>query len=489
MNIKNHRHKGLIIVDILTAMSLVAVFVVLITSSSAGIRDVFVVAKERDRLLDIYEIYAGEFEGMLPYESRVRVVPPQDIDEGTTTLRAVAGWYGDERVETDVSISSDSSGPSDHLRHPSIMFSAVRAHPLMQDEDVVGSALCAVDLTRTNTIGSYDVVTTTQTDYDVNPILLPIDPLLPLTDIEVRNGIAYLSSDSTRASDPDFMIIDIHDPDEPYIRSSINTGPGLSSFALVGDHVYAAAASTAAQLHVIRVDTIDALILEAKYQLPMPYATSTPPYGASIAYRRDNIYLGTEKWDGEEFSVIDVTDPGRPVKVSGLELGNQINDILVRDEYAYVAGAGLHQFGLIDISDESQPQAMNWLIPSSWERQEGTRLDHFEDTIHAGRTAGGFNIVKDHELFAWATTSLTTLLDPVSRDIKGGIYGIIADRSHLYTVTGDIDKEIRIFTRDLGDVESISLPVAPQNLTCDNDRLYVLARTAPAIYEIRIKIK
>ncbi len=434
-----YRPRGIILIDVLTALSLGALFVAIIAQASNSARDLFYQAKDTNCLLDDYQ--AGKFE----------------VSERL---------YGNDRLENIISLGSSTN---------TLIYNQVSNRPLVELGEVAGTPLCAVDFT----FGKNVQPTTTV-------IRLPVNPLLPLTHLEVRNQIAYISTDSTVASDPDLFVVDFHDPDLPVVVSSINTGPGISSFALAGRRIFAAAASTAAQLHVIRLDGLSKPVLESKYQLVLPYATATPAMASTIAYKRGKVYLGTEKWDGEELNLIEVTDPVHPVKRSGFETGSKVNDILIANDLAYVASADLGQLRIVDVHDLTNPSPVSTFSPSGWSRQEGKAISFFEGVPGLGRTSGGFNLVSDHEVFAWATTSAENLASPVSLDIAGGVYGIIADRSRLYLATRQADRELQIFDRNLSVASSSSfaLPILPQSLTCDNDKLYILAHSGPYVYVI-----
>jgi hypothetical protein len=217
---------------------------------------------------------------------------------------------------------------------------------------------------------------------------------------------------------------------------------------------------------------------------------------SSIFFDRNKIYLGTEKWDGDEFSIIDVSDPLQPAKIGGFETGSKINDIFVRDGTAYIADSDQNQMRVVDVREPSAIQIIGSFSPSGWSRQEGKTLSYFEDSFGFGRTSGGFDITSDHEAFSWATTSAAAGSPPVvfysdpyayhSINIPGGVYGMVADRSHAYLATRQVNKEFDILNRDLSTSTATyyPLPVAPQTLTCDGDYLYILAATAPVIYEI-----
>ncbi len=439
----------MILIDILIAISLGALFTAIIAESSVGGRNTFDLAHARAELLDSFE----------------------SSGSSSASLTSTSRPYGNDRIETDMTVSSSSSPPL------SISFVGIAARDPSNIAAAAGTPLCAVDH-----IG-VPVIT---------PIALPTNPLLPLTDLEVRGGIAYISADSATAADPDLFVVDIKDSAGAKILSSINTGPGTSAIAVAGNRVYAAAASTAAQLQVIRMDGLNNLVLEDKYKLPPPYATATEPFGSSIFFDRNRIYLGTERWDGDEFSVIDVSNPSSPAKIGGLETGSKISDIFVRDGRAYVADSDEKQLRIMDVSSPASLALLGSVNPSGWSRQEGKALSYFEGALGLGRTSGGFNIATDHEAFAWATSSPPSSPDLSayhSLDIPGGVYGMTADHSHIYLATRQINKEFQILDRSLSSttIKAYSLPVAPQTLTCDRGDFYILAATAPVIYDISFK--
>jgi hypothetical protein len=466
-------NQGMILIDILLALSLATIFTTIVTESSVGARQIFDKANRHSALLDAY--------GSSASSSRL---------------------YGNDRIETDLTVSTTSS--------QSIQFVKVGALDPSNVADSAGTPLCSVDFSDKNIVGSYQSAYSNANNPNniadninpasifVTPIMLPINPLLPLTDLQVRNGIAYVSDDSSTASDPDIFIIDVKDRNNPKVLSSINTGPGIAAFVVAGIRIYAAAASAAAQLHIIRMDSLSNLVLEKKYKLPPPYATATEPIGSAVFFDKDKIYLGTEKWDGDELSIIDVSNPAMPLKIGGLETDSKVNNIFVREGFAYIAASDEKQLRIVDISQPSMPMLTDSFSPSGWSRQEGKRVSSFEGTLDFGRTSGGYNIATDHEAFEWAAAtssaasqSLSSLI-PISNylyrsiDIPGGVYGIVADRSHLYLATRQVNKEFQIFDHSLSTTTSLaySLPVAPQTLTCDGNHLYILAATAPVIYEV-----
>ena len=260
------------------------------------------------------------------------------------------------------------------------------------------------------------------------------------------------------------------------------------SFSIAGKYIYAAAPSTAAELHIVKQDDNHDLSLLKKFQIPLPYATATPALGSSIAFMNDNIYLGTEKWSGDELNVIDVSNPTLPVKRSGMEIGSKVSDIYVNNGKAFVSSPSEQQLKIIDLTDPLHLTIQNGFSPTGWQRQEGIVSTIFEGRLDFGRTSGGYNVTADHEAFTFATSSPLNLIAYKSVDMPGGVYGMFSDRSHEYVITRQTGSEFQVFDHSMSASSSskFSLPSSPQMMTCYRDKIYVLSRTMPAIYEIQI---
>jgi hypothetical protein len=259
---------------------------------------------------------------------------------------------------------------------------------------------------------------------------------------------------------------------------------------LASNYIFAAETSRVAQLQVIGIQSLANLSVVANYKLPLPIASATPPLGSSIFYDKHLVYLGTEKWDGDEFSIIDVSDPLRPVKLGGIETGSKINSIYVRNAVAYVAASDSNQLRVIDVHDSAHPFIVDSFSPSGWERQEGKSLSYFEDRLNFGRTSGGFNIKQDQELFTWGSTTRARV-DGISQpdnsqDVSGGIYGIVTDRSYLYAISHDVGRELSVndFNLSTSTARRFSLPHQPSAMTCDGSSIYILATDTPVMYSV-----
>ncbi len=290
----------------------------------------------------------------------------------------------------------------------------------------------------------------------------------PPTDIEVRNGVAYITTDSATASMPDVYIIDMGDPELPITMSSLNTGPGLSSLEIAGHYIYAANSGTTNHLQVIDIRNRNQPVLISTLKLPPPNASSTPTTATSIFYSKGQIYLGTEKWEGREFSVIDVSKPSAPRYVGGFEIDTLVNDIYIRGDIAYVAASNVGQMRILDVRNPSSISEADAFSPTGWETQEGKIISYFENVLSLGRTVGGFNAVNNHEIFIFASTTL-------SRDVPGGVYGIVHRPPYIYLAVGSVGREFQVWKDDLSSlILERSIGFLPKAMACDGNNLYII---------------
>lgn len=443
---KGERSRGLLLIDIIVAFALASLFVVVVAGSSTIASRSFYSARSREALFESFE--SGKYtKSARPYgNDRIEI------------LYAVATGTG-SGYESSFSVDKVELLPNDYL------------------SEFSSNPLCSIDL-----IKGPDKIF-------VESISLPLPTWIGLTDIQVRWPIVYAAADSSTPVDSDIFTIDISSTTAPNIKASLNTGPGLRSIVVVGNKIYAAAPSAVGQLHIININKRDSLTIEKKYTLPLPYATATPAMGNSISYHRGFVYLGTEKWVGEELNVINVANPSAPQKTSGIEIGSKVNAIVADRDQAFVASSDVRQLIVLDISsDISSPglvRLQSSFSPSGSSRQDGKAINLFEGSLAFGRTSGGYDIASDNELFILsATSSDGSIVSDRALNIPGGIYGIVSDRNGYIVGTHQVGKELQIFDRNLYLTQTYHLPVFVEKLTCDRDSIYVLAKDSPTIYKI-----
>jgi len=308
------------------------------------------------------------------------------------------------------------------------------------------------------------------------------------TDIEVRNGVAYVTADSGNTMLPDFFIMDLHDATAPRIISSFDTGPGLASLEVAGSYAYVSNLGTTNQFQVIDIRNRASPTLRAKLKLPLPHASSTAPFGTSIFYSRGLVYLGTEKWEGKEFAIIDVSSPENPRYIGGLETNTLIHDIYVRGTTAYLAASDTGQMRSVDVSNPRAPVEIESFSPSGSATQQGKVLSYFDGILALGRTTGGFNVASNHEAFIFSTSS--TLVVASSMDIPGGVYGMLLRPPHVFLGTRSPGHEFQIWRIDFSSmVFERLLGFLPSRMTCDGENMYFATGDARGVAVLKLDKK
>ena len=305
------------------------------------------------------------------------------------------------------------------------------------------------------------------------------------TDVKVKNSIAYLTSDSSTLSQPDFFIVDAHNPESPGIISSLQTGPGLSAITVAGPYAYVANTSSLSQLQIIDMsDRMHPFIL-SQIKIPLPTASTTAPIASSIFYKNGFVYLGTNKWNGPELSIVDVSNPLSPVIVGNFETNTLINDIYINKNTVYLATSDSIQMRVLDISDKTNPISVFSFSPSGRQTQEGKALEYFEQRLGLGRTVGGFNNVSNHEAFIFATSSNT---DFVSSDISGGVYGLLFRFPNIFLLSHSPGHEFQVFSSTLQTkIFDMSLGSEPVKMACDWSNLFFATGNSQGLVILYLK--
>lgn len=296
------------------------------------------------------------------------------------------------------------------------------------------------------------------------------------TDIVAKNKFVYLSVDSSTPSDPDLFIYDtsnviLHLPPV----STFNTGPGLNAIAVAGHYLYAANTSIGSQLQIMDILDRSKPVLIGSLKLPLPTSTTSSPVATSIAYFDQKIYLGTEKWNGPEFVIIDVSTPSLPRYLGGLEIGSKIKNIFVRENKAYIANAGDNELVVADVSDPASPSAISSISPLGTQIEEGNRITFHHDKLWYGRAGGGFGNSAYQELMSLSlggNGGNTNLSISTSTHVVGGVYGIAVIDPYVFFATGD--QKLEIWDDVLSTkISSLNISTVPVAMSCDGMDMYI----------------
>jgi len=232
-----------------------------------------------------------------------------------------------------------------------------------------------------------------------------------VADVYVYNQRFYVAMNTTPNTDRDtFFVFDLPtDPSQkPVFRGSVDNSASvsgsLSATAVAGNYAFLANGFGAnfttctqsdhcAQLQVMDVTDPANPSVAASYKIPGVTGTGGQAEGKSIFYSNGYIYLGLSKTNsGPEFDVIDVggggglASPTNPIYKGGYAVGNAVNSIFVKGNYAYIATPNSENMTVIDISNPANPTRVGGYTPAGG--SNGESVTAVGSNVYLGRTFG-----------------------------------------------------------------------------------------------------
>jgi len=258
----------------------------------------------------------------------------------------------------------------------------------------------------------------------------------PVTDLDAYKGKLYVTVDNSSAATstvPTFFDFDISNPSSivpiSNIDNDISVKSGLNAVVVAEDlasaanpkPVYAYVASDSSKkFQVIDVSSPTLSLVDTS-----AINITSGGFGDSIAYKNGYVYLGlTHSGPGPEFYIIDVHNPLSPALVAGgtFAVGNDINAIYVRDQYAYLATPNSNNLTVLNVSNPSSPQSVGSFAPAGG--GNGKSLYLLGDDLYLGRTVSA-----GAELYILNNSDPTKLISnnpaPKNIDIGASVDGVM----------------------------------------------------------------
>lgn len=332
-----------------------------------------------------------------------------------------------------------------------------------------------------------------------------------ITDVSGFANYIVVSTDDSSKSRPDALILKatstISDSGDLTLASSFDVGLGVTSIHADYPYLFLGIRSAADQIRMYDIrDPTNATLLSTT-SLRTITATTTPVVRA-LAYRfKDKtLHIGTEKWSGREYSIINVSSTTRPIQVDGLEIGGIVKDVFNFWPYTFISTGAQNQLIMVRTDNPGSLSASGLtqtLSPSGWQTQEGSVLRFAGGKLWWGRTVGGFNNIKNHELFELnvlpnvAISSTSTF--PVgpsyiprddfelatSTDVAASVRDLIVGGKYAIALTSSIGKEIMLYQfDDSGSViatSSIQLAGTTVKMWCNANNIFVALNNPPRI--------
>lgn len=209
------------------------------------------------------------------------------------------------------------------------------------------------------------------------------------TDIDVKNNMIYLTSDPSATSKEDLYIYEFNPTAITLTeRGKINVSGGLNAVDTINNYAFTLNSETTRHLMVFDVsDPASPLLISSS---TLPYMTTG--IGRSIYYYNNFLYIGTQylacpscpPQQNNEFHVYDVSNPSGPIWRGSFNVNHNINDIVVRGNYAYLATSDdsgeLHIYNISDPSNITFVSSFN--TPGN---EDGQSLYILGNKLYLGR--------------------------------------------------------------------------------------------------------
>lgn len=103
------------------------------------------------------------------------------------------------------------------------------------------------------------------------------------------------------------------------------------------------------------VSISDPTSLHVVKKVSLPNVSGSYPGGLSIFYYNQRVYVGVHRTAGHEFHIYDVKDPTSLTWLSSIELNHNINHVIIRGNYAFLATSGnTKSIIILDISNPAK---------------------------------------------------------------------------------------------------------------------------------------
>ena len=265
-----------------------------------------------------------------------------------------------------------------------------------------------------------------------------------------------------------------HDGTLPTQAGFLSLDSPAAAVDLVGGYAYLAVTSSTSQLRIVSVVSPAQPAVIASTSLPG--VAGSYPGGLSVFYYASMVYVGTHRTAGHEFHVYDVTSPRNPKWLGSIELNHNINDIVVRGNYAYLATSGnIDDIIILDVSNPTAIKQVSALTFAGTEDTESVFL--IGATLYAGRKKGSSSA---HPEFYAIDVS-----DPVhpavifSFSVGNAVTSIKVAGNYVFIATNNPAKTFMVL--DVGEPSRVSvaayrgLNAAGTSLDYENDMVFIAA--------------
>ena len=347
-------------------------------------------------------------------------------------------------------------------------------------------------------LGSYVVVAN-----DLLPSSPPsghtFSPTNPIASVDAYHGRLYIgvSKKASTANDSIFVFDNSNPIQKPRYLGSVDNNAsvieGVSMVVVAGHFLYAdnthvtnfktcKPSANCSQLQIFNITNPSSIAAPVNFLVPtstMPFVTGTSSsqaLGNSVFYKDGYVYLGlTKTATGPEFNIIDVHDPANPKWVGGYQIGWSINQVYVRNGYAYLSTDDKsRELTVLDVHDPSHPAVASIFDPTGTLGFEvGKSVYARGDTIFVGMSAASGS--PELYMLDIANPKAPTRIN--SRIVGSSIPGMFARDSTLFILPSTIKQFQMLDVSDLASIKSygqvMALPGTGASLDCEGNNFFI----------------
>lgn len=201
-----------------------------------------------------------------------------------------------------------------------------------------------------------------------------------------KNGYVYLGLTKTGSTDPEFNIIDVHNPLDPVYVGGYAVGNGVNDIVVRGRYAYVASPN-AQELIILDISNPASPTLAGGFN-----ATDGTGNGESFAFAGDTLYLGRVN-AGNELSILNNQYPTSTTRLSSYDIGSAVGEsiygLVVRDYLLFALTNG--KMHILNVSSSTLPvlwPALPLTLPGAG-TSGGSSLDCEGNTLYVGTNING----------------------------------------------------------------------------------------------------
>ena len=274
-----------------------------------------------------------------------------------------------------------------------------------------------------------------------NPSFLIVESSLELgadifsISIDSGEGFAFLG---TSHDQKELMVIDLSSFSQTTSFDLVGTDSALS-ITMFGAYVYATSPGNNNELFLLRTGQ-GGWTNPARVGFADKRGTHNP---FSLFVAGTTAYLGTQVHSTEkELFLYDISIPSSPTYLGSLEIGGNVNDLVVQGNYAYLAtGQDSRELDIVDVSNKANPVRVGSVNLSS--SKDALSVAVNGTTLYLGRDAGTKTGEQEFVVVDISTPSRPVFLGAI--DFSDDINDLAAQGTSVYGATENNTGEFVVF--------------------------------------------